>query len=662
MACYIYIASFSFRKTKERNGDYEVITYIDNSNSKEYTILFDKASKLLNLTGEDTLTSLEDYYAQLPDLIKLRTEQEQEDTFYNTVHSLGRRLTMLPLDENRFVIDANSRTITVPNDFKKNGIGVQGDELAEVVYFEVDRFFDATDLDTCEIYIQWEAANGDKGASVPWVVDIHSKPDKIIFGWALSSEITEVAGTIKFAVRFYKWGKNATGDDILVYSLSTLTTTANIKPSLDYELANGEFLRETAVDKTIIDRILNSKTIITDGVPAGNPIFIVNLPGMVDLLPEIEFDDYQNNPIKLQDAYELRAQALSPDAGLISYSWVKVLGGDATEEVPSSQWGTKYINTTDTVETINKNLQDGVEKLYYMIEEKENSAELGRFELVDIQTLLSDVNIENILKTSVYELVSWCVVYEVGKYKCVATNRRGKDSARLSSAICEIPMPTEPQLTKNIEKSYILERVVETIVDEETGEETTVESIVPVALGVEATGDGNLAYQWVRVYGETEALEVPEDIVDGTNKDLEVSEIGKYFVTVSNSKNKFTLNKDSEVAKVSFKAEAPRITEPASNQSAILESVTNGSVQVYVKVDENQINNQYLSEKVTYQWYKVVGEQGTLTDDDAAIPNAEGGNNQYFIPSGAGRYACKVTNHLNGTTAEALSKEFWISA
>ena len=214
MACYIYIASFSFRKTKERNGDYEVITYTDNSNSKEYTILFNKASKLLNLTGEDTLTSLEDYYAQLPDLIKLRTEQEQEDTFYNTVHSLGRRLTMLPLDENRFVIDANARTITVPNDFKKNGIGVQGDELAEVVYFEVDRFFDATDLDTCDIYIQWEAANGDKGASVPWVVDIHSQPDKIIFGWALSSEITEVAGTIKFAVRFYKWGKNAAGDDI----------------------------------------------------------------------------------------------------------------------------------------------------------------------------------------------------------------------------------------------------------------------------------------------------------------------------------------------------------------------------------------------------------------------------------------------------------------
>ena len=61
------------------------------------------------------------------------------------------KYTILPLDEETFDIDANSRKITIPNSFK-SGVGVQGDQVAEIIYFKINRYFDATDLNTQNIY------------------------------------------------------------------------------------------------------------------------------------------------------------------------------------------------------------------------------------------------------------------------------------------------------------------------------------------------------------------------------------------------------------------------------------------------------------------------------------------------------------------------------
>ena len=60
---------------------------------------------------------------------------------------------MLPLDEEPFEIDANKRTITVPIHFKSSGVSVVGDEIAETVFFRIARFFDAMDLETCDIFV-----------------------------------------------------------------------------------------------------------------------------------------------------------------------------------------------------------------------------------------------------------------------------------------------------------------------------------------------------------------------------------------------------------------------------------------------------------------------------------------------------------------------------
>ena len=631
-----------------------MITYIDSKNSKEYSILFDKATKYLKdqglLTGDVAITTLEQYFGQLKDLLGVEAENL---SFYDIVHSEGRRFTMLPLDESRFVINANTRTIEVPADFKKNGIAVQGDKLSEVVYFEIDRFFDATDLDTCDIYVQWEAANGDKGASVPWVVDIYSKPDKIIFGWALSHEITETAGTIKFAVRFYKW------EDLektkLSYSLSTLTATANVKPALDFDLADGEFLREIATDDTIVQRIRDSKTTITNGVQAGKAIFILDLEEEVDLDPEKEYFLVDGQPEK--GAYELVVQAISPDAGLISYQWYKVLGGDVNDPITNAKnYGVRFEITKDTVESIEADLAKGVEKIYYEIQEKENSMELGAFVPIDIEDVITAVDAADRLK-EVYESFAWCLVGATGTYKCVASNRKGLSTTEANSAFCVIPAPSHPEITNNLEASEILTKDAE-------------DAVVPVVLEVEVSADGAKTYQWYRVYGTDLANEQTTLIEGATEATLSVSEIGKYYVEATNTRNKHELTEKSAVSKVSYTAEEPAITYPnftgedGAGQpltvffTSIEAGISSELEKIRIDLDASQTSNQYLSENITYQWYKTT--DNTKDENDTVVSVNHGGQSPRLFPQERGNYYCKVTNHLNGTTASKDSEFIFV--
>jgi len=115
----------------------------------------------------ETITSLEEFYSFMA-------------TITNT--PALEIYTRLPLDEPPFFIDANKRTIEVPKDFAANGVSVQGDEIAEILFFKIDRFFDATDLNECDIYVQWRSSELDEngkpkeGVSKTWIKDIESEP------------------------------------------------------------------------------------------------------------------------------------------------------------------------------------------------------------------------------------------------------------------------------------------------------------------------------------------------------------------------------------------------------------------------------------------------------------------------------------------------------
>ena len=213
-----------------------MITYVKKSNADKYSALYERATEdLMTHTADGLLVSKGDETALIKDAADAITCLEDYFSFIVELNKINSNYTILPLDEDVFTIDANTRQISVPQSFAQNGISIQGDEISEIVYFKINRFYDSTDLATKNIYIQWTAPSGEKGVSVPWVIDIESEPNYIIFGWPLSSAITKQAGNVVFAVRFYSLDENTEKID---YSFATLTQTAQIKPSLNFDIEN----------------------------------------------------------------------------------------------------------------------------------------------------------------------------------------------------------------------------------------------------------------------------------------------------------------------------------------------------------------------------------------------------------------------------------------
>ena len=324
-----------------------MITYISEANAALYNRRFSKAEDTLkakdsSVYGDISIGSLEEYFAYLRDLATL-TDAENPD--------LGRFFTMLPLDEDTFDIDANTRKISVPaSSFGTNGVGVEGDEMAEVVYFTIDRFFDAIDLARSDmnIAIQWQTttSNGvEAGVSRNYVKDIETIPGKIIFGWPISSELTKKAGTIKFAVRFYMIGDEIVQSDngtnttvpTLTYSFSTLPAEVKIQATLDYDLFSEAAMDMIDHGDLYVTRINNS--IITDpSIPAPSaPMFLVNLGNdktftvQKDANGIYQWTEYKEaipehlliTDLGEDNTYTFEALAAPTGSGAITYDWKK---------------------------------------------------------------------------------------------------------------------------------------------------------------------------------------------------------------------------------------------------------------------------------------------------------------------------------------------------
>ena len=104
-----------------------MITIVNNENHDAYEKLYGEALKDLKALDpqryKDTkINSLESYFAHIEELISLKKDNDPK---FGNIY--GRKYTVLPLQEEYFEIDANSRMIKVPEAFRKNGLGVWGD-------------------------------------------------------------------------------------------------------------------------------------------------------------------------------------------------------------------------------------------------------------------------------------------------------------------------------------------------------------------------------------------------------------------------------------------------------------------------------------------------------------------------------------------------------
>ena len=138
----------------------------------------------------------------------------------------------LPSNEPRFIIDANSREINIPFEF--SFLGVIGDHKAETIYFEIDRYFDDVDLSEHTCVIQFinknpETLKFNEGFYPVATMDVNSIDGKIIFGWNIMNDATQIAGDIHFSIRFYSIDSN----NKFTYNFNTLTANSIILDTLD---------------------------------------------------------------------------------------------------------------------------------------------------------------------------------------------------------------------------------------------------------------------------------------------------------------------------------------------------------------------------------------------------------------------------------------------
>ena len=654
---------------------------LDTENNFDASVVYYKA---------DRITSLNEYFHYIDRIKSIKDG----------------KYTRLPLDENLFEIDADKRSITVPPAFIQNGISVQKDEVAETLYFKIDRYYDATDLATQHVFIEWKNAAGEEGVSLPWVFDIESEPNYIIFGWPLSSRITGTAGTVQFAVRFYTVDEAA--DDRLVYSFSTLTQTATVKPGLAFDIAHIISQDRGAIDDAteLISQRFTSSPLAGSDDQASAPIFLdLQILGFVgprqaeEKEPSIYMNlagENYNEPIVLT------TEAITEDAGQLGYSWKrKELSGNKTgNTIPYDS--KPYFDMRETEDTAPV---DG--KTYYRQED-------GAY-VVFIPSVWDKTDEENYVK--IFERFSAVEVNSTGAYWVVARNRVGSASAETQSATVIIPNPVSPVIPegKDLPSNGTLENGVD--------DEIVLTAYAEVPKTAEnPTGAGVLSYQWLRsdsVDGEFEPIEGATEktyevlgLYDEELEKVEADEDGRplgdgyYKVVTKTSLNGEYADMTSGVTRITHAASKPVITSDAPAGTISLQDARTNGLTIEVTFPENcSENNDYredLGDQITYQWYRYYKGNSNIEEDrpKAALGNYNvngddllgdnyvknpadtgpdddipdfiiGDDTRYidlgsqtatFYPDQAGyTYFCEVTNHYNNTTVKRCSRFFDIT-
>ena len=595
----------------------------------------------------DDITTLDEYFSFIEELNKINRN----------------KYTRLPLDEEVFTINADTRSITVPPSFAANGVAVQGDEVAEVVYFKINRFFDVTDLDTKDIYIQWRSpardASGNfiEGVSAPWIKDIESEPGYIIFGWPLSSTITQTAGDVQFAVRFYEFNDKKQ----LVYSLSTLTQKVAVKPSLDFNLPDIILDNRDKIDDmtTLINDRFENSTLVSGSVEASDPRWTKTLTDtdkeIVNL--DLDADGFRTKSITRS------VQAVADDGGRISYGWRKFsidngAGMDMFSEITMAK-------TEDTER------QDG--KLYY--QRATGSTSLGDYVLYNG---VLDKTADEYPVDGVFEKFSTGTIDGIGEYFVFATNRLRNSTKKVQSKTIVVPRPKLPVFaadTDNLPARGILEA------DAEYDLKLEVKPTMPDA--------GKFTYQWQKCApGKDHTVEANwEDIAGANAKDfliegtsVETAEAGGegdgfYKVIVTNNVNKESISLNSAKCRVTHHAAVPKVTVVGDVSFTVDDMLIDGErLEVTHSFNTNcgETIQRLAEDSVTYQWFKYKANGRTVEDDIEASDKGlyernvndsliEGETGTTYQPTSSGYYYCEVTNLYNGTKASKISRFFAVA-
>ena len=557
---------------------------------------------------------------------------KKEGTDYGLMR--GRRYAMLPVDEEVFFIDANSRTITVPTSFKRNGIAVQGDEVAEIIYFKINRYFDFMDLNNTEIYIQYEDSKGNKDVCQEWVRDIESDPDYLIFGWALRDPITKHDGTLKFSVRFVNWDDE---DGTVSYNFSTLEASASVNKALNLTIDAARAETENdEVNKMIMKRL--KRSIVVGADKANSPEYLLTLEDWVK--QKEDADEYIYSVDLVNGKYLFKVLAYSTDAGSINYSW---------------QRGNEILPNTPLYELVPHDIVDGEETDY--VTAQQYHIYYGLSEDGKSYYVLTGINPGDRITDDCYELYGSYEATIAGNYKAVATNKVLLDEAAKSSKEILIPFPVQAGCFPNGGRGadYIMLPNTYTVNIRTT----------PINNDKEGTDNKyNYEYQWYKDGIEKEneiSGEIKQDlqIVGTENANIEnANEVqGKYYLKTTAIRNNAKVDSFSNAFLVTYFADNIKTVELHDSEGNLITQVANcGDHLIATPVfDKGYQLSEPDFQELTYQWY-IFENNGKETPIEGAtqamlyLPHETETNTLMGY-----QIYCRVTNNYNGTKTEKAS-------
>lgn len=599
---------------------------ITKDNGNNYSELCAAATKILRehkpeiLGGQDApdLVDINDYFTVLGTMQELVADKSKKiDPYFLILPGIA--------DEEPFKINANTRAIEVPAAFK-NGVAVQGDNLAEIIYFSIDRYFDTTDLYYKDVFVQWEAPAqglGQKDTGLTMCVNKTARliPGKVVFGWPIADSLTKQPGTLKFSVRFFdrvqdkadpkKWK--------LEYSFSTLTSSLKINPGLDFDLSDDVTYNALLEDLTTEVQGLYKDSKLVSGAD-----YDALIPIFDDYSPDV-WKDAQNtilNEYDLDDAiFEnsgFRARALldksqdSNGIGTISYSWYaandkesngELLGGEDIKEfyIPArdserSEYDTYYI----------KNEDDSYTSYYGAVKDGKTDDE-NRYQL--------------------YHRGSQCKPSRAGYYYLQATNTAGRGNSNDSqSDRWYIKIATPPTITLDDGTAHAILKSGSVTLSPKISNYTE--------------GKDKLTYQWYS--SDTEKGEKTKIPIDGDRNTYTATQEGYYFLNIKNTRNKTEATTINETPM--------RVTEPPKAVTSINYSYNGAPVSA---LGASFINNAVLgvsytspiNDEMQHEWYKVDRSDQTFKK---CIKVGDGST---FIPTQGGTYFVKIITKRNNHEA-----------
>lgn len=581
-----------------------MITKETSSNKSEYQKLYDKVSQVLNseyvsdddkkilgetltLTsdGKFSVTSIDEYFSVLEILAKVVKTVVSNNKGYDA-KLYNDKLFIIPFGENDFVIDANSRKIGVPQEFARNGVGVEGDHFVESLYFTIDRYFDTIDFAQSNIMaiVEWINANGEKCYSPAWTKILSDDDEKLIIGWVLTDKATKKAGIVKFSIRLYSLDEEGK----LESSFATLVTNVVINPSMNFDLeAAGkdkiepEFASSGLAHEAVFKRLRSS--------PATNKTANdVDLPEYV-----IRYAKMTNG--KIADAGSFNID--DADAGDIYYVWAKSNSG--TIRYAWSTTGAAYDeNATNSYEYVPVSFWD--EGMEYYTKEQVNGE--------DKYILAEDVTSSTIANGDYYTIMGRAILPSngnvTGEYRCLAKNSQYgytrpeaftdidslKDEAYKIGKIT-IKGPEDFAFALSNSEAQVVGTVLN-IVNEEDKNDRAVSS-----------------HQWkYKTFADG-----AEYVDKGTEFNQPTDAEGYWQATVSHTKNGATKSKTSEDV---------IIYQPVTMPVADKQNATSITMNPQAKTDVEwrfTVSGDY--NQYSYQWYK---QNNAATSTFEALTNSKG--------------------------------------